>query len=79
MHGCGNPLKNRRSVVNPKRKWRKNKVARHFVREIVIRQKDYCKVPFGNDSEETAEKQCLSKHCRKVRVDASERKKFGQP
>jgi hypothetical protein len=66
-------------VVNLKRKWKKNKVARHFVREIVIRRKDYRKVPWENDSEGTAEKQCLSKHCRKARVDASERKRFGQP
>jgi hypothetical protein len=45
----------------------------------VIRLKDYWKVPWENDNEGTAEKQCRSKHCRKARVDASERKRFGQP
>lgn len=72
-------LKNRKPVANLKRKWKESKVARHFVREIVIRQKDYRKVPWENDSEGTIEKQCLSKHCRKVKVDASEKKRFSQP
>jgi len=45
MRCWGNMLKNRKPVANLKRKWKESKVARHFVREIVIRQTDYRKVP----------------------------------